>query len=78
MNKKNILYLLGNKFFIASLLSFIPFTLQILAEYWVHFEEKKKTNAINARPYGQSMLLDLLLPKRECGWHTSGVSNFNE
>lgn len=75
--KPTVLHLLSNKFFIASLLSFIPLTLQILTECWVHLEEKKR-NIINTQSCCQLGLLGLNLPKREWGWHTSGVSNVNE
>lgn len=71
-----LFYLLSNKFFIMSLLSFIPLTLQVLTECWVHLEEKRETLMLShAAKY---RLLGLNLPKSEWGWHTSGVSNVKE
>lgn len=72
-----LFYLLSNKFFITSLLSFIPLTLQILTECWVHLEEKRETFLMLSHA-ARYRLLGLNLPKSEWEWHTSGVSNVNE
>lgn len=81
------LYLLSNKTFISCLLCFVPCTLKFLTESWVDWKEKKKLMKTLSRHEHLILLWILplllllsilLLPRRECGWQTSGVSKVSE
>lgn len=74
---KNPSYLLCNQTLIENLLSFIPFLLQLLAQGWVHLQKKQKSMQLIIK-YHYRYYPAAFLPRRECGWQTSGVSKVIE